>query len=92
MSTSPVASRCSTPDTAIPRSIKAISAQLERLMHTCFQVTPYASYIELCEQLNKLAPGPTRKEIDAVFDRRGGGGKRPQGRALSHQALWRDRL
>ena len=31
-------------------------------MHTCFQVTPYASYIELCEQLNKLAPGPTPKK------------------------------
>ena len=45
-----------------PSVIKAISAQLERLMHTCFQVTPYASYIELCEQLNKLAPGPTAKK------------------------------
>ena len=45
-----------------PTVIKAISAQLERLMHTCFQVTPYASYIELCEQLNKLAPGPTAKK------------------------------
>ncbi len=45
-----------------PTVIKAISAQLERLMHTCFQVTPYASYIELCEQLNKLAPGSTAKK------------------------------
>lgn len=45
-----------------PSVIKAVSAQLERLMHTCFQVTPYASYIELCEQLNKLAPGATPKK------------------------------
>ena len=45
-----------------PTVVKAISAQLERLVHTCFQVTPYASYIELCEQLNKLAPGPTAKK------------------------------
>ena len=42
-----------------PSIVKAIGAQLEKLIHTCFQVTPYASYIELCEQLNKLAPGST---------------------------------
>jgi 4-aminobutyrate aminotransferase/(S)-3-amino-2-methylpropionate transaminase len=45
-----------------PAVLKAISAQLERLMHTCFQVTPYASYIELCEQLNRIAPGSTPKK------------------------------
>jgi 4-aminobutyrate aminotransferase/(S)-3-amino-2-methylpropionate transaminase len=45
-----------------PTVVKAIAAQLEKLMHTCFQVTPYANYIELCEQLNKLAPGPTPKK------------------------------
>ena len=45
-----------------PSVVKAIGAQLERLMHACFQVTPYANYIELCEQLNKLAPGPTAKK------------------------------
>jgi 4-aminobutyrate aminotransferase/(S)-3-amino-2-methylpropionate transaminase len=45
-----------------PAVVKAIGAQLEKLMHTCFQITPYANYIELCEQLNKLAPGPTVKK------------------------------
>ena len=45
-----------------PSVVKAIQAQLEKLMHTCFQVTPYASYVELCEQLNRLAPGPTTKK------------------------------
>ena len=45
-----------------PTVVKAVAAQLERLMHTCFQITPYANYIELCEQLNKLAPGPTPKK------------------------------
>jgi len=45
-----------------PSVVKAIGAQLERFMHTCFQVTPYASYIELCEQLNQLAPGSTVKK------------------------------
>jgi 4-aminobutyrate aminotransferase/(S)-3-amino-2-methylpropionate transaminase len=45
-----------------PSVVKAIAAQLEKLIHTCFQVTPYADYIELCEQLNRLAPGPTPKK------------------------------
>ena len=45
-----------------PSVVKAIQAQLEKLMHTCFQVTPYANYVELCEQLNRLAPGPTAKK------------------------------
>ncbi len=45
-----------------PTVVKAVAAQLERLMHTCFQITPYANYIELCEQLNKLTPGPTAKK------------------------------
>ena len=45
-----------------PTVVKAVAAQLERLMHACFQITPYANYIELCEQLNKLAPGPTAKK------------------------------
>jgi 4-aminobutyrate aminotransferase / (S)-3-amino-2-methylpropionate transaminase / 5-aminovalerate transaminase len=45
-----------------PTVVRAIAAQLEKLMHTCFQITPYANYIELCEQLNKLAPGPTPKK------------------------------
>jgi 4-aminobutyrate aminotransferase/(S)-3-amino-2-methylpropionate transaminase len=40
----------------------AIAAQLEKLTHGCFQVTPYESYIELAEKLNKLAPGPTPKK------------------------------
>ena len=61
-STSPAASAVLNTGHRHPSVIKAISAQLERLMHTCFQVTPYASYIELCEQLNKLAPGPTAKK------------------------------
>ena len=45
-----------------PSVVEAIKAQLGKLMHTCFQVTPYASYIELCERLNRLAPGPTAKK------------------------------
>lgn len=40
----------------------AIAAQLEKFTHTCFQVTPYESYIELAERLNALAPGKTPKK------------------------------
>jgi 4-aminobutyrate aminotransferase/(S)-3-amino-2-methylpropionate transaminase len=39
-----------------------VNAQLDRFTHTAFQVVPYDSYIELAEQLNELAPGPTRKK------------------------------
>ena len=45
-----------------PRVKAAIAAQLEKFTHTCFQVTPYESYIELAERLNEIAPGPTPKK------------------------------
>jgi 4-aminobutyrate aminotransferase / (S)-3-amino-2-methylpropionate transaminase / 5-aminovalerate transaminase len=45
-----------------PKVKAAIAAQLEKLTHTCFQVTPYESYIALAEELNKIAPGPTPKK------------------------------
>ncbi len=41
-----------------PRVLEAIQAQLERVTHTCFQVTGYEPYVALCEKLNALAPGP----------------------------------
>jgi len=37
--------------------MKAVRAQLERVTHTCFQVTGYEPYVALCERLNGLAPG-----------------------------------
>jgi 4-aminobutyrate aminotransferase/(S)-3-amino-2-methylpropionate transaminase len=40
----------------------AMAAQLEKITHGCFQVTPYESYIALAEALNRLAPGPTPKK------------------------------
>ncbi len=45
-----------------PRVKAAIAAQLEKFTHTCFQVTPYESYIALAERLNELAPGSTPKK------------------------------
>src|SRR6187549_643240 len=40
----------------------AMAAQLDKITHGCFQVTPYESYIELAEALNALAPGSTPKK------------------------------
>src|SRR6202167_2388053 len=45
-----------------PKVKAALTRQLERFTHSCFQVTPYESYVALAEQLNELAPGPTPKK------------------------------
>jgi 4-aminobutyrate aminotransferase/(S)-3-amino-2-methylpropionate transaminase len=45
-----------------PRVKAAVTAQLEQFSHTCFQVTPYESYVALAERLNQLAPGPSAKK------------------------------
>src|SRR5688500_1279775 len=45
-----------------PRVKAAVAAQLDKLMHACFQVTPYESYIALAERLNALAPGSSPKK------------------------------
>jgi 4-aminobutyrate aminotransferase/(S)-3-amino-2-methylpropionate transaminase len=45
-----------------PHIMQAIRTQLDHFTHTCFQVLPYESYIELAERLNALAPinGPLK--------------------------------
>ncbi|MEX2124076.1 MAG: 4-aminobutyrate--2-oxoglutarate transaminase [Woeseia sp.] len=45
-----------------PRVLAAVRAQLEQFTHTCFQVTPYAVYVELAERLNDLVPGDSPKK------------------------------
>jgi 4-aminobutyrate aminotransferase/(S)-3-amino-2-methylpropionate transaminase len=42
---------------AAPRVVAAVTEQVERFTHTCFQVTPYESYVAVCERLNELTPG-----------------------------------
>ena len=42
--------------------VSAIKHQLDSLTHTCFQVTPYESYIALAERLNALYPGDFEKK------------------------------
>ena len=39
------------------RVLESVRAQLDKVTHTCFQITPYEPYVALCEKLNALAPG-----------------------------------
>jgi 4-aminobutyrate aminotransferase/(S)-3-amino-2-methylpropionate transaminase len=52
---------------AAPRVVEAVRAQVERFTHTCFMITPYESYVEVCEQLNALTPGEHEKR-SALFN------------------------
>ncbi|MEP7281107.1 MAG: 4-aminobutyrate--2-oxoglutarate transaminase [Rubrivivax sp.] len=45
-----------------PTVVAAVQQQLQQFSHTCFQITPYETYLTLCERLNALAPGPTPKK------------------------------
>jgi 4-aminobutyrate aminotransferase / (S)-3-amino-2-methylpropionate transaminase / 5-aminovalerate transaminase len=49
-----------------PRVVAAVTEQVERFTHTCFQVTPYESYVEVCEALNELTPGDHAKKTFLV--------------------------
>jgi 4-aminobutyrate aminotransferase len=45
-----------------PKVKAALQAQLDRFTHTCYQVVPYESYIELAEKINALTPGTHAKK------------------------------
>ena len=42
---------------ASPLVVKAVREQIGAFAHTCFMVTPYESYVAVCEALIRLAPG-----------------------------------
>src|SRR3954452_7678913 len=44
-----------------PRVVAAVTEQVSQFTHTCFQVTPYESYVAVCETLNRLTPGEHEK-------------------------------
>jgi 4-aminobutyrate aminotransferase/(S)-3-amino-2-methylpropionate transaminase len=50
-----------------PRVVEAVRRQVEKFTHTCFMVTPYELYVEVCEQLNTLTPGTFEKR-SALFN------------------------
>ncbi|HEV3154829.1 MAG TPA: 4-aminobutyrate--2-oxoglutarate transaminase [Candidatus Baltobacteraceae bacterium] len=45
-----------------PAIVAAVQEQASRLTHTCFQVAMYEPYVQVCEALNRAAPGPTPKK------------------------------
>ena len=44
-----------------------VQEQVARFTHTCFMVTPYEGYVEVCEALNRLTPGDHEKR-SALFN------------------------
>jgi 4-aminobutyrate aminotransferase/(S)-3-amino-2-methylpropionate transaminase len=49
------------------RIIDAVTEQITAFTHTCFMVTPYDSYVQVCEKLNELTPGDHEKR-SALFN------------------------
>ncbi|HET8614376.1 MAG TPA: 4-aminobutyrate--2-oxoglutarate transaminase [Actinomycetales bacterium] len=52
---------------ANPRVVDRVRTQVAAFTHTCFMVTPYAGYVEVCEALNRLTPGRHAKK-SALFN------------------------
>ncbi|MHA6693911.1 4-aminobutyrate--2-oxoglutarate transaminase [Homoserinimonas sp. A520] len=52
---------------AAPAVVEAVKAQVEAFTHTCFMVTPYSSYVEVAELLNRITPGDFEKR-SALFN------------------------
>jgi 4-aminobutyrate aminotransferase/(S)-3-amino-2-methylpropionate transaminase len=47
--------------------VDAVQEQVARFSHTCFMVTPYESYVAVCEELNTVTPGDGAK-VSALFN------------------------
>ncbi|MGZ5417187.1 MAG: 4-aminobutyrate--2-oxoglutarate transaminase [Nocardioides sp.] len=52
---------------AAPRVVKRVQEQVADFTHTCFMVTPYEEYVEVCEALSDLTPGDHEKR-SALFN------------------------
>lgn len=52
---------------AAPAVVAAVRAQVEQFTHTCFMVTPYESYLAVCEELARVTPGEHEKR-SALFN------------------------
>ncbi|MFI6709658.1 4-aminobutyrate--2-oxoglutarate transaminase [Nonomuraea sp. NPDC050478] len=51
---------------AAPKVVERVSKQVADFTHTCFMVTPYESYVTVCEKLNELTPGDHDKRTFLV--------------------------
>jgi 4-aminobutyrate aminotransferase / (S)-3-amino-2-methylpropionate transaminase / 5-aminovalerate transaminase len=47
--------------------VARVQEQVSRFTHTCFMVTPYEAYVEVCEALGRLTPGDHEKK-SALFN------------------------
>src|SRR5579871_5385923 len=52
---------------AAPRVAARVAEQAGRFTHTCFMVTPYEGYVEVCEELARRTPG-THDKRSALFN------------------------
>ena len=52
---------------AAPTVVANVRAQVGAFTHTCFMVTPYELYVDVCERLNALTPGDFEKRT-ALFN------------------------
>jgi 4-aminobutyrate aminotransferase/(S)-3-amino-2-methylpropionate transaminase len=52
---------------AAPEVVAAVQEQVARFTHTCFMVTPYDAYVDVCERLAELTPGSHEKR-SALFN------------------------
>jgi 4-aminobutyrate aminotransferase / (S)-3-amino-2-methylpropionate transaminase / 5-aminovalerate transaminase len=52
---------------AAPEVARRVAEQVSAFTHTCFMVTPYDGYVDVCEQLAELTPGDHPKK-SALFN------------------------
>lgn len=52
---------------ANPEVVAGVQNQVANFTHTCFMVTPYEGYVQVCEALNRLTPGDHEKR-SALFN------------------------
>jgi 4-aminobutyrate aminotransferase / (S)-3-amino-2-methylpropionate transaminase / 5-aminovalerate transaminase len=52
---------------AHPKVVEAVQAQVAQFTHTCFMISPYESYVEVAEALNRVTPGDHAKKT-ALFN------------------------
>src|SRR4028119_511895 len=52
---------------AAPAVVDRVHTQVDAFTHTCFMITPYEGYVEVCEALAELTPGDHAKK-SALFN------------------------
>ncbi len=50
-----------------PAVVRNVQAQVEAFTHTCFMITPYDGYVDVCEALAEVTPGDHAKK-SALFN------------------------